>query len=303
MLIAIDHGNKNMKTAHKVFTSGLTESDTRPPFGDNILEYGGKYYTLSEQRIPYMRDKTADDRFFVLTLFAVAFEVEAAELYSADDILDIQLAVGLPPLHYGSQYKKFEAYFSKREIVDFTMNDRPYSIFIDKARCYPQAYAAALSSRQMREQKKILVVDIGGFTIDYVRIQDGRPDFAVCDSLENGVITLYNDIIRKVNGDLDLLLQESDIDAILRGEDTDYPEQAAQIIHGKAAAFVDDLAGKLRERMIDLRVGRNVFIGGGAVLLRRYIEDSEKIGGAFFITDIAANVRGYALLYSASKGR
>lgn len=37
MFIAIDHGNKNIKTLHRVFTSGLTASDTRPPFGENIL--------------------------------------------------------------------------------------------------------------------------------------------------------------------------------------------------------------------------------------------------------------------------
>ena len=39
MLIAIDHGNKQIKTAHKTFSSGLCESDTRPPFGENVLFY------------------------------------------------------------------------------------------------------------------------------------------------------------------------------------------------------------------------------------------------------------------------
>ena len=34
-----DHGNKQIKTASRIFTSGLVESDTRPPFGDNILFY------------------------------------------------------------------------------------------------------------------------------------------------------------------------------------------------------------------------------------------------------------------------
>lgn len=53
MLVCVDHGNKQIKTASRVFTSGLVESDTRPPFGDNILFYRGKYYTLSDQRIPY----------------------------------------------------------------------------------------------------------------------------------------------------------------------------------------------------------------------------------------------------------
>ena len=62
MLVCIDHGNKQIKTTNRTFTSGLMESDTRPPFGDNIMFYNGKYYTLSDQRIPYIRDKTEDDR-------------------------------------------------------------------------------------------------------------------------------------------------------------------------------------------------------------------------------------------------
>lgn len=53
--IPMDHGNRNLKTAQHVFTSGLIESDCKPVLGD-YLYYNGRYYTLSEQRIPYMRD-------------------------------------------------------------------------------------------------------------------------------------------------------------------------------------------------------------------------------------------------------
>ena len=84
------------------FTSGLRESAT-PPFGGEVLQYEGKYYTLVDERIPYRRDKTEDERFFILTLFAIAKEIEARGAYSADTI-PIQLAVGLPPAHYGAQY-------------------------------------------------------------------------------------------------------------------------------------------------------------------------------------------------------
>lgn len=154
MLIAIDHGNKNIKTAHHIFTSGLTESEARPPFGDAVLQVGSKYYMLSEQRIPYLRDKTVDDRFFILTLFAIALELEVADISPVDDVVDIQLAVGLPPLHFGSQYKRFEEYFQQRDIVDFRFRDKFYSIWIDNVYCYPQAYAAAIACQQVREQKK-----------------------------------------------------------------------------------------------------------------------------------------------------
>ena len=98
MLIAIDHGNKQIKTVHtQPFTSGLIQGDT-PGFGTDCLAYQGKYYTLTDQRIPYRRDKTEDERFFILTLFAIAYEIEAMGRYS-DTLMRIQLAVGLPPAH------------------------------------------------------------------------------------------------------------------------------------------------------------------------------------------------------------
>ena len=102
MLIAIDHGNKQIKTVHAMpFTSGLIQSDALG-FGTDYLAYQGKYYALTDQRIPYRRDKTEDERFFILTLFAIAYEIEATEQYS-DNLMRVQLAVGLPPAHFGVQ--------------------------------------------------------------------------------------------------------------------------------------------------------------------------------------------------------
>lgn len=55
MLIAIDHGNKNTNTntntVHHIFTSGLTESDTRSPFGDTVLQIGEKDFALRLARL------------------------------------------------------------------------------------------------------------------------------------------------------------------------------------------------------------------------------------------------------------
>ena len=46
MLIAVDHGNKQIKTVHTPpFTSGLIQSDA-PGFGTDALAYRGKYYTF-----------------------------------------------------------------------------------------------------------------------------------------------------------------------------------------------------------------------------------------------------------------
>ena len=113
MLIGVDHGNKQIKTVHcNPFVSGLKQSVTRP-FGQNVLRYQNTYYTLSTERIPYRKDKTEDDRFFILTLFALAGEIEARGAYSSE-VQRIQLAVGLPPAHFGAQVERFTQYFGQR---------------------------------------------------------------------------------------------------------------------------------------------------------------------------------------------
>ena len=122
MLIGVDHGNKQIKTAHgEPFVSGLQQSLTRP-FGQS-LQYCGTYYTLSNERIPFHKDKTEDDRFFVLTLIAIAEEITARGL-SEKEQQHIQLAVGLPPAHFGAQAEKFTAYFQGRGLVAFMYGDK-----------------------------------------------------------------------------------------------------------------------------------------------------------------------------------
>ena len=303
MLISVDHGNKQVKTVHSApFTSGLRESLTLS-FGEDILLYQGKYHTLSNQRIPYRRDKTEDERFFLLTLFAIAYEIEARGCYT-EEVMRIQLAVGLPPAHYGSQYKSFVKYFSDRGVVKFEFHKRPYSIYIDDVACYPQAYAAAVTMfLSLNDCPKALVLDIGGFTADYLLMKNGAADLSACDSLENGVIILYNSVKSKVNGELDLLLEESDIDAILQGQTDGYETAVAEIVERQAQSFVNDLLSSLRERTLDLRTGKAVFVGGGAILLRRQIEKSGKVGTALFVEEISANAKGYELLYRVDEAR
>ena len=92
MLIAIDHGNYAIKTTSHSFISGLSEHTVKPPMTDEILEYGGKYWTLSGRRLSYMRDKTQDDRYFILTLFAIAKELENRGHYTP--VEQVQLAGG-----------------------------------------------------------------------------------------------------------------------------------------------------------------------------------------------------------------
>jgi plasmid segregation protein ParM len=305
MIISIDHGNKSIKLPGegRIFTSGLCESDTQPPFGEDILKYKGKYYTLSDKRITYMRDKTEDERFYILTLFAIAFEIEDTGCYN-NNVIPIQLLVGLPPLHYGAQYERFEKYFMRGDVDVFEFHGKKFKIKIEETVSYPQAFAAAITVyNRIKEFPKVMVIDIGGFTADYLMIKKGKSDLTICDTLENGVILLYNQIISKINSELDMLLDESDIDAILKEESIGVGDNVKHIVTETAQVFISDLFGKLRERSIDLRSGKTVFIGGGSILLKKQIEASSKVSSLIFVDQISANAKGYEILYKASKRR
>lgn len=314
MLIGIDHGNKQIKSVNCLpFISGVQQSITRP-FGKDILLYDGVYHTLSCQRIPYRKDKTEDGRFFVLTLFAIAREIEQRcfapgcvmdmeqQHFYSEDVMDIELAVGLPPAHFGTQNRTFVQYFHNGEIVNFERDGRKYHIYIKNTVCFPQAYAAASTMLpKLIDKQKVLILDIGGFTADYLMMNHGRADLSTCDSLENGVILLYNKIRSKVSSELDMLLEESDIDAILMEKPIDFGPKATRLVEHKAQEFINDLFSTLRERMLDLRTCFVVFVGGGAILLRHQIEKSGKVGSTMFIEDINANAHGYEFLYKLEK--
>jgi|GEM_PF-5205681 len=48
VIIGIDHGYGNIKTANHVFRTGVLKSDGEPLFTKNLLVYDGKYYTIGE---------------------------------------------------------------------------------------------------------------------------------------------------------------------------------------------------------------------------------------------------------------
>ena len=241
MLIAIDHGNYAVKTPDSSFVSGLSEHTVKPPMADEILEYEGRFWTLSGRRFSYMRDKTQDDRYFVLTLFAIAKELERSGRYSP--VEQIQLAVGLPPEHYGVLKERFAQYFKRNGAIKFVFKEKAYSIIIDKVMVFPQAYAAVVpKSSMVVNTLRVFVVDIGGYTTDVLLLKNGKPDLQFCRSLETGIITMNNEIIRKVNSKHDMRIEDEHISAVLSGQETILPEEVKETIRGATSLHAKEPA-------------------------------------------------------------
>ena len=243
MLIAIDHGNYAIKTPHTVFLSGLSEHKVKPPLSEEVVEYGGSYWTLSGKRLPYMRDKTQDSRFFVLTLFAIGRELERrVSLFSCEQI---DLAVGLPPEHYGMLREKFAQYF-KRGMVKFIYKEQPVHLDIRRVLVYPQAYAAVIpQSGKLLKTPRVFLVDIGGFTTDVLLLRGGKPDLQFCRSLESGVITMDSEIIGKINAQYDMMVDDGLISDVLLGRETILPQEVQNTIREAAKIHAKDILDQL----------------------------------------------------------
>jgi plasmid segregation protein ParM len=301
MLFSIDHGNCAIKTKSDSFIAGLAEYSVRPPLAEHIIEYEGKFWTLTGSRITYKRDKTNDDRFFILTLFAIAREL--ASLGETMPFTEINLAVGLPPEHYSSLKDKFSAYF-RRNGVKFTYNGVPICLSISRVFVYPQAYAAVIpQSSRLLDSQRLFIIDIGGYTTDVLLLRKGKPDLQFCRSLELGVITMNNEIIGRASALHDIKIEEEHIISVIQGHDTILPNDVKKTIREAAGRHSDMILDKLRELHVDLRSNPAIFVGGGAALFRSHIENSPMVVSADFVMDHRANAIGYDILATAQLQR
>jgi plasmid segregation protein ParM len=296
MIIGVDNGNANTKTVHTVFTSGITEHDVKPPIGDELIKYNGKYYTLSGDRSPYTRDKTKDKTCFILTLFALSKEIIEEDKY--EPVIDLDLGVGLPPEHYGLQKEKFAKYFkSFGETIEYEYNGKNFILNINSVNVFPQAYAAvAQKASELKTYTRTYIIDIGGYTTDILLLNKGKPDLTCCRSIENGIIKMNNTIKGRINSAYDMQIEEDHIYDVLSGRKTILKEEVKDMIKAEASKHAATILNELRELGIDLRTNPAIFVGGGALLLQEFIEKSDMTVMVEFMPDISANAVGYTIL-------
>ena len=90
-IIAVDHGYGNIKTANTVTPTGITAYESEPIFTGNILEYNGIYYRIGEGHKEFIPDKAMDRDYYLLTLMAIARELNLHSIQEAD----VHLAAGV----------------------------------------------------------------------------------------------------------------------------------------------------------------------------------------------------------------
>ena len=124
MVIGIDHGYGNMKTATRCFPSGVARYEKEPIFQNNLLVYHGMFYQIGEEHKEFCAEKTQDEDYYVLTLAAIARELDGKGM----DQAKVHIAAGLPLTWVATQKEDFQKYLLKNESVDFIFRNKEYHV-------------------------------------------------------------------------------------------------------------------------------------------------------------------------------
>lgn len=288
--IAIDHGWSQMKTVNtEVFTTGVKEITTKPAIYDNVLEYEGKYYKVGGDRLEVKENKVLDENFYLLTLAAIAKELE----YRCKRNAHILLAVGLPIGRFGAERDSFIEYLSKNKAVKFKFEKKEYQVYIERVSVYPQGYAAIAPAIKSMAHKE-LVVDIGSWTVDLLPIVEHSPDESKCVTTPDGIITCMRSIneqcVRQLNGPVD----EYIIKQVMITGTADVDNEYLEIIRSEIEAYTQRIFRMIGEQGYNLKTIPITFVGGGAIIMKNFGKFEQR--NIKYIEDVKSNAKGYEYL-------
>ncbi|WP_276949430.1 ParM/StbA family protein [Acetatifactor muris] len=288
-VIGIDHGWSNMKTVSQIFTTGVKEITTEPAFFDNIVEWDGTYYKVGGKRLEVRDTKVENDNFYLLTLAAVAKELNRRGMRNSN----ILLSVGLPLTRFGAEKQDFIKYLARNKDVIFRFEKEKYHIRIARVSVFPQCYAAVADCIRTLPERAV-IVDIGSWTIDIMPIRKYYPDESECTTIPQGLIRCMREIneecVRKIGQEID----ENLIQEVMAGGRGTVPEKYMEIIEGCLKGFVEKVYNTLKEHGYNLDITPIIFVGGGAAVMKLYGNNAGI--NIQYIPDVKANAKGYEYL-------
>lgn len=296
MIIGVDHGYGNMKTAHRVFKTGVECFEEEPIVSMNYIKYKDRYYVIGENHLIYQGNKTDSDDFHILTLAALAEELKFRGIHETD----VTLAAGLPLAWAKTQAADFKKYLMQEQELRFEFRKERYHVHLCGVEVFPQGFAAVVNLGAMTGMN--MLADIGNGTMNVMQIIDGRPLEKSLVTDKFGVSICIKEIQKELSKSAGESIPEVIIEPMLINGLQGRVDATAKVAGRIAAGYAENIFKRLidygyKENLVHLYV-----IGGGGCLLRHY-SDIESKGNVTFIEDICANAKGYEYLATQKQRR
>ncbi len=288
-IIGIDHGYGNIKTAHTCFKAGVTAYDKEPTFKNNMLIYNDKYYIIGEEHKEFISDKMIDEDYYILTLAAIAREMNIRKITSAS----VHIAAGLPLTWVSEQKEDFKRYLLQNETADFNFKGTDYHIEFIGADIFPQGFSAVADC--LCEFKGVnMLVDIGNGTMNVMYINECKPSEKKCFTEKYGtnqcMLAVRESLMRQFGTSID----ETVLERVIKTGTADISERYLTAIQNTATEYVEGIFRRLREHEYDEELMRLYVVGGGGCMIKNFGKfNPERL---IINDDICATAKGYELL-------
>lgn len=286
VIIGIDHGYGNIKTANHIFKAGILKSETEPVFQTNMLVYGGKYYLIGEGHKEFNADKISDEEYFILTLAGIAVELSDYGLTQAN----VHIAAGLPLKWVSQQKKQFTDYLMRTPDVSFVFNKESYRIHIIGVSVFPQGFAA-IYDRTATMRGMSVLCDIGNGTMNILFLKNGRPDPQKAYTEKFGTQQCVNAAKVAIMDRFHANIDESIIEDVFRNGTADIAADWLKTIRETASDYVRRIFDILRRYDYEPSIMKLYIVGGGGCLIRNF--GSYDRTRVIINDDICATVKGY----------
>lgn len=286
IILGIDHGYGNIKTAHRIFLTGVDRIAGEAITDDHILRYNGVSYAVGESHLTYLDNKTQDESFYILTLAAIAEELNYRRMNEAN----LLLAVGLPLTWMKTQQRSFREYLRQDRDPEFTYKGQKYRIHIHRVMTFAQGLVEALCVGAMQGDN--LIVDIGNGTMNIARVIDSEPIEKSLSTENYGVSICIRKIIGALSKMLGRSVDERIIESLLRNGCEGRADDIARITEQTAGEYAAEIMKRLAVHGYDDEYMNLFVFGGGGCLLKHFGNISSK-KNVTVIDDICANAKAF----------
>ena len=205
-------------------------------------------------RQPILRNKMENDNYYLLTLAAIAKEIQQR---GEKRECAVNLGAGLPLAGFGREKKAFREYLLRSsQPVSFKFEGISYQAAIQDVSLFPQGCSAiAVHPELIRGEPSVLLMDIGGWTVGLMRLDNGIPNASACRSLELGMILCIDEAKEQVRRETGLSVTDAQVERVLAGQSCSMDENARSVIQKQGRIYTEALLSAAMEAGFDLKAG------------------------------------------------
>lgn len=194
--LGIDLGNHNVKTSTRcIFRSVYEEYDYKNELlNDDVVIYDGKNYVVGKGT--FDNTKVKSEKVNTIPLFLNA-------IYKSVGVCNepLRIVVGLPLEHHKNKEliadikKMYSGWFRFKYKSGKTIRDLEY--YVKELYVFPEALGAFYSLKENMDGRDVLLIDIGGGTVNVALFQDGEFEDSI--TIQEGTNDIYRQITAKAN--------------------------------------------------------------------------------------------------------